>query len=713
MYLGRVTKGGCCLLASGMLLFGSMSTCAAGAGVNEFGAGGLLQTPTARFAGEGELRLGYARVFPYDYLFIATEPYDWFEAIFRYSKFNNEPIGGGDVYLDKSFDFRFKLSEENGIWPAMALGFQDVGGTGFLSSEYLVASRRWNAFDLSLGVGWGRLGSRGDFGNPVGTLSDRFDEEREPSGRDAGSFTLSRLFKGERVALFGGVRWRPEGAPYSIVVEREGNNYQAEPFDNNLKVHFPVNVGVDFDLPGMKLGIAYERGDQLTFRAALYDNFQRSSGPPKALDPPGTPVGPTEYAPQPVALDSETAREQDEDFIDDLRASLARQGFSLTAIGLDRPRRRVTIWFSEARFRNPATAFGRVSRSAASLAPAVYESFTVIATNDSVEEYRATVDRAAVRDVANGVAPLGDFAKQVSLEPSGSGSSAADRRFVAYPWFDWGMGPRIRQNLGDPNGLWYGQLWWSVSGDLHVTDRLSISSGLGFNIINNFDDIERESNSVLPHVRSDIKEYLQEGENSLVRLEANYIRPLAPEWFGRLSAGIFEQMYGGVAAEVLYRPFGQPWAFGVDVNRVRQRDYDQRFSFLDYEVTTGHATLYYEVRPLKMRVILSAGRYLAGDHGATLDLSREFSSGARMGVFATKTDASAEEFGEGRFDKGFYISMPLDLFFPWSSKRTAAFSFRPLTRDGGQKVDAGRSLYYETGDNSLFDFADGWPQVMN
>jgi len=274
------------------------------------------------------------------------------------------------------------------------------------------------------------------------------------------------------------------------------------------------------------------------------------------------------------------------------------------------------------------------------------------------------------------------------------------------------MGPKVRQNVGDPNGFYYGQLWWSVTGEWELTDRLSINGGVGFNIVNNFDDLERVSNSELPHVRSDVKEYLQEGKNNLVRLEANYIWPIAPQWYGRVSAGIFEEMYGGVAAEVLYRPFGQPWAAGVNINRVRQRDYDQRFAFRDYEVTTGHATLYYQYRPMKMRVITSVGRYLAGDYGATLDVSREFSSGARIGVFATKTDVSAEEFGEGSFDKGFYITMPLDLFFPRSVKRTTTFFFRPLTRDGGQKVDDGRSLYGETGDNSLYDFADGWPQVM-
>ena len=60
---------------------------------------------------------------------------------------------------------------------------------------------------------------------------------------------------------------------------------------------------------------------------------------------------------------------------------------------------------------------------------------------------------------------------------------------------------------------------------------------------------------------------------------------------------------------------------------------------------------------------LLMGKYLAGDKGFTLDLSRRFQNGFTLGVFATKTDLSAEEFGEGSFDKGFYFAIPTDSFF--------------------------------------------------
>ena len=682
---------------------------------NDFGNIGLMQTSTARLAGEGELRMGYSRALPYDFIFLSAQPYDWMEATFRYSEFNNRPTPQNDAYLDKSFDFKFRLSQERGMMPEVALGLQDIGGTGLLSGEYLVASKRWGDFDMSLGLGWGRLGSRGDVDNPLGELADRFNQDREVSSdiNKAGSFSLSRLFTGRNTALFGGVRWQPEGAPYAITVEREGNDYKSEPFGNDLEVHFPVNLGVSYRLASMDLGLSYERGDQVTFHWALATNLEQEHGPDKVFDPPPTPVSPQRYVTQSDGAGEAGAAEAETQFVEDLRQALARQAFTLVAVDFQRTRGQATIWFRQGRFRNPAQAAGRVARSAASLAPQRYHSFTMVASNDSIEEYRITMERAAIRAAANAEIGMNELSDASHLEPpSVSPRNAGYDDFVPYPNFDWGMGPKVRQNVGDPNGFYYGQLWWSVTGEWELTDRLSINGGVGFNIVNNFDDLERESNSELPHVRSDVKEYLQEGKNNLVRLEANYIWPIAPQWYGRVSAGIFEEMYGGVAAEVLYRPFGQRWAAGVNINRVRQRDYDQRFAFRDYEVTTGHATLYYQYRPMKMRVITSVGRYLAGDYGATLDVSREFSSGARIGVFATKTDVSAEEFGEGSFDKGFYITIPLDMFFPRSVKRTTTFFFRPLTRDGGQKVDDGRSLYGETGDNSLYDFADGWPQVM-
>src|SRR5690606_7684278 len=102
---------------------------------------------------------------------------------------------------------------------------------------------------------------------------------------------------------------------------------------------------------------------------------------------------------------------------------------------------------------------------------------------------------------------------------------------------------------------------------------------------------------------------------------------------------------------------------------VKQRDYAQDFGFRDYDVVTGHATLYYDLGvERRVHVAASAGRYLAGDWGVTLDVARVFRNGVTMGAFATKTNISSAEFGEGSFDKGIYLRVPMDLLIPRSSQ---------------------------------------------
>jgi hypothetical protein len=187
---------------------------------------------------------------------------------------------------------------------------------------------------------------------------------------------------------------------------------------------------------------------------------------------------------------------------------------------------------------------------------------------------------------------------------------------------------------------------------------------------------------------------------------------IGSSWYGRLSAGLFEEMFGGVGGELLYRPFGQRWAMGVELNRVQQRDYDMLFSFLDYGVTTGHVDLYYRLPFYNMSAQLSVGQYLAGDRGATIGVARQFDSGAVIGAFATKTNVSAEDFGEGSFDKGIYVSIPMDMLSLYSSRTSLGMGWRPLTRDGGQRLSIGKRLYPIVADSNPDKFMRDWSEVL-
>ena len=132
----------------------------------------------------------------------------------------------------------------------------------------------------------------------------------------------------------------------------------------------------------------------------------------------------------------------------------------------------------------------------------------------------------------------------------------------------------------------------------------------------------------------------------------------------------------------------------------------------NYEVTTGHFSYYHRLPYHEVLAAVSVGRYLAKDEGVTVELSRTFNNGVTFGVFATKTNVSSQEFGEGSFDKGFFMSMPLDAFFSRPTREHMGFVFRPLTRDGGQRLVNPRPLYWLTNDADTTAIGQGWGELL-
>ena len=80
----------------------------------------------------------------------------------------------------------------------------------------------------------------------------------------------------------------------------------------------------------------------------------------------------------------------------------------------------------------------------------------------------------------------------------------------------------------------------------------------------------------------------------------------------------------------------------------------------------------------------------------------------QVGVFASKTDISRKEFGEGSFDKGFYWWIPVDLFFQDYRRTSTGWGLRPLTRDGAQMVIHGYPLWGVTDNASQDYFIEHW-----
>ena len=184
-----------------------------------------------------------------------------------------------------------------------------------------------------------------------------------------------------------------------------------------------------------------------------------------------------------------------------------------------------------------------------------------------------------------------------------------------FPEVYWSMAPALRHQIGGPEGFYLGQLFWKTDTNIKFSRYLSLHTSFGNNIYDTFNNFNNPSQSTIPKVRSDIQEYLKQGKAfNLARMQLQYMYSPMNDIFARFDVGYLEEMFGGIGGEVLYRPFEKDYSLGFSLHRVKQRGYKQRFSFKEYETTTGHISLYYDL-PYGISSGVSIGKYLAGDKG--------------------------------------------------------------------------------------------------
>lgn len=640
---------------------------------SDWGEIGVLQTPTARMMPAGDARLQISRVWPYTRGTVMLQPMDWLEAGFRYTDTSNRlygpEIAGTQSYKDKSLDFKIRVTEETAFWPQTALGIRDLGGTGFFSGEYLVASKRWGDWDLSLGLGWGYLSGRGQFRNPLALLGSRFDDRSPVDLGQGGIPSLSNMFKG-RASLFGGVQWQAPDSPWSIKAELDGNDYQREPQSNNQVVRSRFNLGASYAFsPSLDLSIAVERGTKLMVGVTFHGGLNQLSSP-KPLDPDlprlTSPANPS--ARPPVA---KSTGQLVEDYT----------GWRVESIHSDGPLLTVAAEVDGAPYLKD-----RIERAVAVLnrdaAPTV-ERIRLILMRRDLSVMEVEIDRAEWLSQRLALIPPSLRLETVTSRPvpmgaqQAVGPSSVDRSFA----FDWA--PSFGQVLGGPDGFVLYQFGLGASIEKKISANTWFRTDFHGRLFDNYDQFKYDAPSNLPRVRTDLRKYALTSRLTMPVFQLTHMSRIGSNQYIMLYGGMLESMYGGVGADWMYRSWHSPISFGINLNRVRQRDYAQNFAFRDYSVNTGHASISWDTRWHDVQMTLSAGQYLAGDRGFTLDVRKVFANGASMGAWVTKTNVSAEQFGEGSFDKGIYLSVPLDAILPKSSSGYSNFVWRPLTRDGG------------------------------
>lgn len=665
---------------------------------NSYGYPGLIDMPVATSRPDGELAVTASRFAGQTRTTLTFQITPRLSGSFRYTEMMNYPGATGLVTnYDRSFSLHYRLIDESGLRPAVAVGLNDFLGTGLYSSEYVVATKTvGRRLRFSLGMGWGRLATSGGFKNPLSVFVDKFETRPPRAGGGGGRVRSTNWFRGD-AALFGGVEWQATDR-LKLTAEYSSDAYPIES-PSAFRRDSQLNFGASYMLrPGVDLSVRYlygtEFGVQLT--AALNPKHPPA---PSGREPAPPPVLARTSA---AALSWPAGAAEQRGFRARVAETLSEQGIRLHGLSLTGGSARVEI--ENTAYPLEAQAVGRTARVLSRLMPSRIGTFVIVPVTGGMPVSELTIRRSDMETLEHDLdGSWKSFARTRIASPDGATMPMPGR----YPRFDWRLKPYLSPSLFDPDNPIRADFGAELSALFEPAPGWEISGAIRKKLVGNLDDATRRSNSLLPHVRSDFNLYDRQGDPAITHLTAaRYFKP-GRDVYGRVTVGYLERMYGGISAELLWMPNGSPFALGVEANYVRQRDFDQLLGFRSYDVATGHVSAYWDVGN-GFHAQLDAGRYLAGDWGATLTIDREFNNGWKIGAFATLTDVPFSTFGEGSFDKGLRISIPISWLTGEPNKTAYSTTIRPLLRDGGARLDVGGRLYERVRPLQEPALQDGW-----
>ena len=677
---------------------------------NSIGQIGLINLPSAETKGEQSIYFTY-KDNPHTKLgTITATPFDWLEASYFYYR-PADLVWGSSIgkYLDKGFNVKVSYEPQNKYLPKLAIGLDDFAGTGIFSKEYIVGTYNFNIFKLSLGVGWGKFVDQANaINNPLDVFSDKFKTRPEINVGNGGTAQTDLWFKGKAtvfsgievpIETFNGLSLKVESNPfdyYDFGCCGTGTSYKSFELRNKES---DINFGLSYKFRDFgNIDLSYIKGDALTLSISFGFSGKNQYRKKNRFEP--------------KIIDSNYKQDEKYEFYLDLLSNLNNNNLYLQTAELEDTNLSITVDTPD--IINPIQYTSRAAFISQQVAK--FNQLNLDTIDVGLITRGAEINNVSYRtkDIENNSKPRILVKRRTDLSNQNMKGYEKDefKPYVPFPIITYSFDPDVRVHVGSPEKFAYTGFGIRFSSEAQLNRNMTVYSSIVQNISDNFDDKISCPCSAIPNARTLIVDYLQESDGIYItNLQIDHIDGYGKDFFSRISLGYFEEMYGGISAELLYKPFKYDFAVSIELNQLKQRAFDGRFDFNKYKVTTGHFNVaYYEPRT-NILAKWSYGRYLAKDNGYTLDVSRRMPSGWRAGVFFSQTSVSEVDFGEGSFDKGFYFEIPFNVFTKRETKEKFGFSLKTMTRDGGQKLSIQNRLidsFYGSTNSELNENWDGY-----
>jgi len=492
---------------------------------SNYGTVGLIQMPSARLHKGGTIGFTWSHSEPYLRGSVMGNPFDWFEASYQYTDVNNKlysdsrEFSGSQSYKDKSFDAKFRVLKEQKYLPQVAVGFRDFGGSSLFSSEFIVASKLIGNIDFTLGLGFGTISDK-TISNPFAKIDSRFSSRRRNIDGDTqgGEINYGTFFGGEKAGVFGGAEiFLPKLNGARLKIEYDSTNY-GEDGEGYLPVPQDKKVNYSFVYPVTKsfqVKLGYIRNNTLSFGFSLSGNYSKRSTGITKKDPP--PLVPNSR----VYREIVNAKEAEYLYKSSLKFLTENKIFMQTA---NVRNNKYEITYSQSKYLNSAQAVGRLANILDQISPKVIEEFSLVAINADQSMFAVDIPRAEYQ-LYKKQRKTDALLKAVSIyQPDPKQHLDHDYRpRTKLPTTIWKLSPAIRSQIGGPDGFYFGDFSIAFHSETLLRRNFNILSVASVGLFNNFDDLKLASDSILPHVRTDIVKYLKNSDKyHITRLQTNY-----------------------------------------------------------------------------------------------------------------------------------------------------------------------------------------------
>lgn len=649
--------------------------------------GGYFVMPSARMGQEGEIGFGYSYVPPYINYNLRVQLTDRLEVSGNYRVFKGmedpilTPLGFGDL-SDKGANFKLALfhpEDSRYQLPGLAIGWQDFMGTRNFKAAYIVATQvllKWN-MELSLGYGIDRI--RG---------------------------------------FFGGVHWMPFRKSCNPFVKGIAltAEYDAIPYlDEKIEKHpkgrvkkSAINFGLKYRFwDYFDFSLAYIRGHKLAVSVAASYNFGHTKGFVPKIDDALPYVAPIVTEPIGPYRPAEA-------LVQDLVFAFGKQGFEVYEINQyydDCKQKVLKLRIYNLLYRQENDVRTRLNHLLAYLVPDGFDVVLVTIDSDgfSIQEY--TFNVPFLREWGGHY--MGPYELKILSPLHEVTASRPEREMLLYynqrDLWNFEILPRTNSLFGSAKGKFkYAVgLNFGLNGFLPYDVYYSIMCGYTFATdLKNVRGVDRLNPSKLINVRTDIVRYFQQRGLTFDEMYLQKTWNLGRGLFSRVSFGLFEIQYGGLAGELLYYPVKSAWAIGLEAAVVRKRTLtgigttNKIRKIENYQIyhkkflgSQAFFNIYYDWQAANLNFKVKIGKFLANDLGIRYEVSRFFPSGLSITLWYTMTNGNDHINGELYYDKGVAFSMPLDIFYTHSDRTRWGYGMSAWLRDVGAISYTGQDLY--------------------